>query len=89
MMLPLSSLLEGAAKLTGSEPVARRGVVQDFYNRYYWFDTAETEKVFNWTPRSAEDWLRDALGWLVYRDKLSPDTASRVRDALGELPDFS
>jgi len=88
-MLPLSSVLEGTAKLFGSEPIARRGVVQDFYNRYYWFDTSETQKVFNWTPRPADELLRDTLAWLVHREALAPATLDAVREALGDLPDFS
>jgi hypothetical protein len=63
-------------------------VVEDFYNRYYWFDTSETERTFGWTPRNADELVRDSLAWLVHREQLRPEIAERVRAALGDLPDF-
>ena len=64
MMLPLSGLLE---KIQGKDGQIKRGLVEEFYRRWMWYDTSKTEDTFNWSPRTLDDMLDDSLAWYLER----------------------
>lgn len=89
MMKPTASLIEGGSKLLGIEPMTTRAVVDEFYRRWCWYDTAKARAAFDWTPRSPRELMDDALLWLVHRDRIKPGLAARIREALGDPPDYT
>ncbi len=89
MMKPTASLIEGGSKLLGIEPMTTRAVVDEFYRRWCWYDNAKARAAFDWTPTSPRDLIDDTLHWLVHRDCIKPRLAARLRETLGDPPDFS
>ena len=75
--------------MLGFEPMTTRPVVDEFYRRWCWFDNARAREAFEWTPRSPQEMVDDALLWLVHRERLKPRLAARIREALGDPPDYS
>jgi dihydroflavonol-4-reductase len=88
MMKPTASLIEGGSKLLGIEPMTTRPVVDEFYRRWCWYDNAKARAAFDWTPIPPRELIDDTLQWLVHRDRLKPRIAARLRDTLGDPPDY-
>ena len=89
MMKPTASLIETGSNLLGIEPITTRPVVDEFYRRWCWYDNARAREAFEWTPRSPQEMVDDALLWLVHRGRIKRRLAARIREALGDPPAYS
>jgi dihydroflavonol-4-reductase len=61
----LATLMEFAAKLTGSRPMLDRSQVDEFAGKYGYFDNSKAMRELGYTYLSARDTLRRTVAWLV------------------------
>lgn len=88
MMQAMARMTEAGANLFGVDSPLQVAVIDEFYKRWLWYDNSRTRETFDWTPRTVPDLIDDGLLWLLHRDKLKPKVAAKVRETLGEPPDY-
>ena len=85
MMLPLAGMLE---KIQGPNGQVKRGLVEEFYQRWMWYDTSKTEEDFGWKPKDTDEMLDDSLAWYLARDLIQAKPADKLKETIKER-DFS
>ncbi|WP_111495806.1 NAD-dependent epimerase/dehydratase family protein [Marinobacter bohaiensis] len=80
---------ERACRLLKLAPPFTYDLVYEVAERYAYIDTRETNQTLGLAPRPSRDTLRDAIAWLLEQDRLKPEVAERVRQALPASPSIS
>lgn len=89
LILLLAHVTEPLAKLVRAVPPLAVGTVCEFYGRWHWYFNAKARAAFDWSPRSTDAMIDDALAWALHRGLLTDAAAKTARASLGELPTFS
>ncbi len=87
-MRGLARVVEAGFGLLGKDSPLQSSVVDEFYGRWSWYDNSKAREAFDWTPRPLTAVYDEGLHWLLHRGLLAESPAGRVREALGEPPDY-
>ncbi|MEE2961577.1 MAG: NAD-dependent epimerase/dehydratase family protein [Myxococcota bacterium] len=85
MLVPLAGMLE---KIQGPKGPIKKGLAEEFYHRWSWYDCSKTEETFAWKAKGIEEMVDESLSWLAHRNILKPKIAQKVIERIGER-DFS
>lgn len=83
-----AGLMEGWARLTGTEPMATRGFIRESLGRYQIAEFEGTNHHFGLSPRDAETMIADAIRWLLYRGEIGRRKARRLAKRFPPDPDW-
>jgi dihydroflavonol-4-reductase len=79
LTLLAGDLFELTGRLTGWEPIATRGFLEEAYQRSLVADGRPTNKAFDLQPRPAEQAIADAIRWLLHSRAIWRWRANRLR----------
>ncbi|UCG26179.1 MAG: NAD-dependent epimerase/dehydratase family protein, partial [Chloroflexota bacterium] len=79
LTLMAGDLFELTGRLTGWEPIATRGFLEEAYQRCLVADGRPANEAFELQPRPAEETIADAIRWLLHTGAIWPWRANRLR----------
>ena len=85
-LLAAGSALDVVSKLTGKPPQFSRDMAYENAHRYQFYDGSETNRVFDLSPRSADETVHDALRWLLHIGAIKRDLSPAVTARLAPDP---
>jgi dihydroflavonol-4-reductase len=88
LTLLAAGLLEVAGRLTGWEPIATRGFVEEAYKRGLVADGRLANETFSVEPRPIRQSIRDSISWLMHIDAIWRWRARRLQDRFPPDPSW-